>query len=67
MLNWYAMEENNPVVLLSGGVWHIVEHSRQAKAALCGKPLSDRQAHARYKQVGATNICPKCVKLFEGK
>ncbi|MCB9420252.1 MAG: hypothetical protein H6667_10620 [Ardenticatenaceae bacterium] len=61
------MEENNPVVLLSGDTWHIVEHSRKAKTALCGKAITDRRAHARYKQVGAANICPKCVKLFEGK
>ena len=61
------MEENNPVVLLSGSTWHIVEHSRKAKVALCGKTIVDRRAHARYKQVGATNICPKCVKLFVGK
>jgi hypothetical protein len=61
------MEEENPVVLLTNGVWHIVEHSRQAKSALCGKIITDRQAHARYKQVGAANICPKCVKLFVGK
>lgn len=61
------MEENNPVVLLSGNTWHIVEHSRQSKKALCGKPIIDRRAHARYKQVGAANICPKCVKLLEEK
>ena len=60
------MEENNPVVLLSGGKWHIVEHSRKAKVALCGKTIGNRQAHARLKKVGAKNVCPKCVKLFEG-
>lgn len=61
------MEENNPVVLLSSGTWHIVEHSRSSKIALCGKVISDRQAHARLKKVGAKNVCPKCVKLFAGK
>ena len=61
------MEEENPVVLLTNGIWHIVEHSRKAKVALCGKTIVDRQAHARFKQVGAANICPKCVKLFTGK
>jgi hypothetical protein len=61
------MEENNPVVLLSGDTWHIVEHSRKAKVALCGKAIGSRQAHARFKKVGAENVCPKCVKLFVGK
>jgi hypothetical protein len=61
------MEENNPVVLLSGSTWHIVEHSRKAKTALCGKPINDRRAHARFNQVGMANICAKCVKLFMEK
>jgi hypothetical protein len=61
------MEEKNPVVLLTNGTWHIVEHSRKAKIALCGKNIGSRQAHARFKHVGAENICPKCVKLFTGK
>ena len=61
------MEETNPVVLLTGDVWHIVEHSRRSKMALCGRHINDRRAHARFKQVGAENICPRCLKLFSGE
>ncbi|HRQ41654.1 MAG TPA: hypothetical protein PLD25_27350 [Chloroflexota bacterium] len=58
------MEEKNPVVLLTDDIWHIVEHSRQSPVTLCGKPIRDRRAHARLRQVGAENICRDCVKLW---
>lgn len=58
------MDEKNPVVLLTGNTWHIVEHSRRSSLALCGRPIHDRRAHARLKQVGVENICRDCVKLW---
>ena len=58
------MEETNPVVLLTGDTWHIVEHSRQS-AALCGQSIHDGRAHARLKQVGVENICRNCAKLWQ--
>lgn len=61
------MDEINPVVLLTGNIWHIVEHSRRSPAALCGKNIQDRQAHARLNKVGVENICPKCRQRFEEK
>ncbi|MBK6710857.1 MAG: hypothetical protein IPH82_05040 [Chloroflexi bacterium] len=59
-------EEENPVVLLTGNTWHIVEHSRRSAAALCGQTIGERRAHARLKQVGAANMCPRCLQLFQG-
>jgi len=59
------MEETNPVVLLTADTWHIVEHSRQSSRALCGKPIRDRRAHARLKQVGVENLCQDCLKLWQ--
>lgn len=58
-------EEENPVVLLTGNTWHIVEHSRRSAAALCGQAIHERRAHARLKQVGETNVCPRCLQLFQ--
>jgi len=58
------MDEQNPVVLLCNGVWHIVEHSRRSNVARCGKPLRDRQAHSRLKTIGREHVCPKCLQLF---
>lgn len=55
----------NPVVLLSGERWHIVEHSRRSDRGLCGRPLSDRRAHSRLKTVGREHVCPACLKLLE--
>ncbi|MCB8982786.1 MAG: hypothetical protein H6659_03080 [Ardenticatenaceae bacterium] len=59
-------EETNPVVLLTGNTWHIVEHSRRSATAVCGQAIHERRAHARLKQVGEANICPRCLKLFRG-
>lgn len=59
------MEEQNPVVLLAGDTWHIVEHSRRSEYALCGRRLYERRAHARFKQVGAANLCPECLYLWK--
>lgn len=58
------MAEKNPVVLLSGHTWHIVEDGRRAQSAWCGQPLRERRAHARLSQVGEQNICPACWQLF---
>lgn len=60
------MVETNPVVLLTGDTWHIVEHSRQSRVALCGQPIRNGRAHARLKQVGVENICRDCAKLWRG-
>lgn len=57
-------EEANPVVLLSGEVWHIVEHSRRSAAALCGQAIHERRAHARLSNVGEKNVCPACLRLW---
>lgn len=59
------MEDQNPVVLLSGNTWHIVEHSRRSAAGLCGRPLAERRAHARLRQVGVEHICQECVTLWQ--
>ncbi len=58
------MDEQNPVVLLSNGVWHIVEHSRRSDTARCGQPLHERQAHSRLKTIGKEHVCTKCFKIF---
>jgi len=58
------MEDKNPVVLLTASTWHIVEHSRRSEAGLCGKPIRERRAHARLRQVGADKVCPACVRLW---
>jgi hypothetical protein len=58
------MDELNPVVLLSGATWHIVEHSRRSRQAWCGKALRERRAHARLSLVGEENVCPRCLARF---
>ncbi len=57
-------QEPNPVVLLSGNTWHIVEHSRESYVAWCGKKLTERRAHSRLSTIGQKNLCPKCLALF---
>jgi hypothetical protein len=57
-------QETNPVVLLSGNTWHIVEHSRESYVAWCGQKITDRRAHARLNTIGQENLCPKCLRLF---
>lgn len=59
------MEETNPIVLLTGNTWHIVEHSRQSAAGLCGQPIRDRRAHTRLNHVGIENICRACAKVWQ--
>lgn len=58
-------DETNPVVLLTGDTWHIVEHSRRSAVALCGKSIGERRAHARVSNVGLENVCPRCAKLWQ--
>lgn len=55
----------NPVVLLSAGIWHIVESSRESRVALCGRPISERQAHSRLQTIGREHACSACLKVFE--
>lgn len=55
----------NPVVLLSGDSWHIVESSRGSEYAICGRRLADRRAHSRLQTVGREHICRDCLRLFE--
>ena len=57
-------QETNPVVLLSGDTWHIVEHSRESYVAWCGQKLTERRAHTRLNTIGRENLCPKCMALF---
>jgi hypothetical protein len=56
--------DQNPVILLSAGKWHIVEHSRRSETALCGQKITNRMAHTRLKTAGEHNVCPKCLKIF---
>lgn len=56
------MVEQNPVVMLCGGVWHIVESGRAATVGLCGRALRDCRAHSRLKTVGRANVCPACLR-----
>jgi len=56
--------ENNPVVLLTEDVWHIVEHSRESYVAWCGMKITDRRAHSRLNTIGQENLCLKCLSLF---
>jgi RNase P/RNase MRP subunit p29 len=58
-------ENDNPVVLLTGDTWHIVEHSRRSATGLCGQAIQERRAHARLKQVGEANVCRRCWQLFQ--
>ena len=57
-------QETNPVVLLSGATWHIVEHSRESYVAWCGKKITERRAHSRLKTIGQENLCSQCLRLF---
>lgn len=59
------MRDNNPVVLLSDNIWHIVESSRNTSFALCGRALRDRRAHSRLKTVGRDHICPACLRVVD--
>lgn len=55
----------NPVVLLSGDAWHIVESSRGSEYALCGRRLADRRAHSRLRTIGRENVCHDCLRLYD--
>ena len=57
-------DETNPVVILSGDVWHIAENGRSSTIAHCGKPLRDRRAHSRLSTVGLPHICPACLQRY---
>lgn len=57
--------DDNPVVLLSAGEWHIVESSHGSMSALCGRPIRDRQAHSRLKTIGREHVCPRCLKVHD--
>lgn len=58
------MELPNPVVLLSENVWHIVDDSRRSKTGLCGRKLTQRQAHSRLRTIGLNRVCPHCRQLY---
>jgi hypothetical protein len=58
-------EAENPVVLLTGDTWHIVEHSRRSTVAFCGQPIRQRRAHARLSNVGEANVCPSCLNMWK--
>jgi hypothetical protein len=57
--------ERNPVVLLSGERWHIVESSRDSGAGLCGQPIRERRAHSRLKTIGREHVCPACLEAYD--
>ncbi len=59
------MNEINPVVMLAGKTWHIVESGRAATVALCGRELRDPLAHSRLRTVGRENVCAACLRLAE--
>lgn len=59
------MTEQNPVVLLCGHTWHIVESSRGSRVALCGHKLEDRRAHSRLQTIGRQVVCSNCLDLFD--
>lgn len=61
------MNEENPVVMLDGRVWHIVESGRASTAGLCGWPLRERRAHSRLRTVGRENICSDCLEVWESE
>lgn len=60
-----AKPEPNPVVLLSDGVWHIVESSRASAVCLCGRPIGERRAHSRLRTIGADHVCPRCLAAHQ--
>ena len=37
------MDKNNPVVMLCGKVWHIVESGRESDMGACGRALRERR------------------------
>ncbi len=57
------MAEQNPVLLLSGDKWHIVEDSRRSETTLCGQRIQERRAHTRLSNVGLERICRQCARL----
>lgn len=59
------MNEPNPVVMLCGKVWHIVESGRVADMGACGRSLRERRAHSRLLTIGRENVCPVCLKAVE--
>lgn len=58
------MIEQNPVVMLCGRIWHIVELGRASRVGICGRELRDCRAHSRMNTVGPKNICPECLKTM---
>lgn len=58
------MNEQNPVVILVGEVWHIAENGRSAKTTHCGQTVRQQRAHSRFRTVGLEHVCPKCVRLY---
>ncbi len=61
------MDEQNPVLLLSGSKWHIVADSRRSETALCGQRIQDRRAHTRLSNVGLTHVCRPCARLWQNR
>ena len=59
------MDATNPVVMLNGTVWHIVESGRASDVGLCGQALRERRAHSRLRTVGRENVCPACLRAHE--
>lgn len=59
------MDEENSVVMLDAGLWHIVESGRASEVALCGRELRERRTHSRLRAVGRENVCPACRRAFE--
>ena len=64
ILSMMGYDENNPVVMLNGTVWHIVEDGRSAIIAYCGKNLHDKRAHSRLRTIGETAVCLNCRKNY---
>lgn len=58
------MDDDNPVVMLSENVWHVVESGRESRVGLCGRALRRRRAHSRLRTVGREHVCPDCLRLF---
>ncbi len=58
-------DATNPVVMLDGKIWHIVESGRTSTIALCGKALRQPRAHSRLNTVGREHVCPDCLRLLD--
>lgn len=58
------MDKNNPVVMLCGKVWHIVESGHESEMGACGRALRERRAHSRLLTIGRENVCPVCLKAI---